>query len=158
VPDLGRLTDSLPYSSTASNIGQFCGTKQGRSRILASDLISEHFWRSIQRSSVPRQRALPATTVRTSLQSSFVQLVLVRRSNHRTVPSSPHDRKVYGSLGTVMICHRTQQRTQESQQVYKEQEREQKNPGKSLADTLSKGTPEKLFLYIKVVISKKIFM
>lgn len=31
---------------------------------------------------------------RTSLQSSFVQLVLLRRSNHRTVPSSPHDRKV----------------------------------------------------------------
>ena len=41
---------------------------------------------------------------RTSLQSSLVQLVFVRRSNHRTVPSSPHDRNVYGSLGTVMIC------------------------------------------------------
>lgn len=39
----------------------------------------------------------------TSLQSSFVQLVLMRVSNHLTVPSSPQDRKVYGSLGTVII-------------------------------------------------------
>ena len=44
---------------------------------------------------------------RTSLQSSLVQLVLVRRSNHRTVPSSPHDRNVYGSFGTVIICTNT---------------------------------------------------
>lgn len=44
----------------------------------------------------------------TSLQSSFVQLVFIRKSNHLTVPSSPQDKKVYGSFGTVIICRQKQ--------------------------------------------------
>lgn len=41
----------------------------------------------------------------TSLQLSASQEVFVRMSNHRTVLSSPHDKNVFGSLGTVMISY-----------------------------------------------------
>lgn len=44
----------------------------------------------------------------TSLQSSFTQEVLALRSNQRTVPSSPHDRKVEDSLGiTITLIERS---------------------------------------------------
>ena len=49
--------------------------------------------------------ALPQLISTSSLHRSFWQLDLVRRSNQRTVPSSPQLRKVLGSPGTVRVSY-----------------------------------------------------